>query len=615
MNWNHPHALSRRAFAASGFVWAVFLVLGGAFFRLQVLGSDQYALQSRNNMLRAIVLPAPRGIIVDRNGVVLATNVPSYTISLLAPNETAFRAILDSIAKYTPFDAERYAGVMQRYGRSPNARVDVMHDVPFEVVAALEERKSSFPGMIVQTEPKRHYPHADIVSHLLGHVGEVSEAELADRQFARARMGTLVGRGGLEGQYHDRLRGFDGHRLVEVDALGRTINEEGVERLEPVQGDTLETSLDFDLQKYVADIFPAFGERGAVIAMDPRNGAVLAMYSAPSYDPNEFIGGVDPDLWNEWLSSESTPLLNRAVQGLYPPASPWKLALALMALERGEVDIETKMPVQCTGGYQYFNRYFRCWRAGGHGALTLAEAIQHSCDVYFYQLGLKLGLEDMLRDGALIGFSRKTGVDLPGEMSPVYPVTTAYFDSLYGSNGWTNAIALNMSIGQGENTQTLISMMRFYAMLARDDGRAPIPRLVPSDRDEQNFPVVASPEHVALLRTPLAMVVDSGTAVRSRIRNLRVAGKTGTAQNPHGPDHGWFLGFAPVDDPRIVVGAIVEFGEHGSSIAPMVSRIIARHLLGPDADVDRPVRWVLPSDSVPTSDTLQRGPIRRRGTR
>ena len=615
MNWNHPHALSRRAFVASGFVWAVFLILGGAFFRLQVLGSDQYALQSRNNQYRPVALPAPRGIIVDRNGVVLATNVPSFTISLLAPNETAFRAILDSIVTYVPLDAARYAAVMQRYRRSPDDPVDVMRDAPFAVVAALEERKSSFPGMIMQTEPKRSYPHGDIVSHLLGHVGEVSEDELAGQQFARARLGTLVGRGGLEGQYHDRLQGFDGHRLVEVDALGRTIADEGVERLEPVQGDTLETSLDFDLQKYIADIFPAFGERGAVMAMDPRNGAVLAMYSVPSYDPNEFIGGVDPDLWNAWLSSESAPLLNRAIQGLYPPASPWKLALALMALERGEVDLDTKMPVQCSGGYQYFSRYFRCWRASGHGDLTLAEAIVQSCDVYFYQLGLKLGLEGMLSDGARLGFSRKTGVDLPGEMRPLHPVTTSYFDSLYGSNGWTNAITLNLAIGQGENTQTLISMMRFYAMLARDDGRAPIPRLVPSDGDEQDFPVVAMPENVALLRAPLEMVVESGTAVRSRIRNLRVAGKTGTAQNSHGLDHGWFIGFAPVDDPQIVVGAIIEFGEHGSRVAPMVSRIIARHLLGTAPAADRAIRWVLPSDSVPPSDTLPPGPLRRPGTR
>jgi penicillin-binding protein 2 len=613
MNWDHPHVLARRAFAASVFVGGVFLVLGGAFFRLQVLGWDQYALQSRNNRFRPVAVPAPRGIIVDRHGVVLATNMPSYTISLLASSDAAVQATLDSMTRYTAFDSSLNAGVLWRYDRSPDNPVVIMRDAPFEVVAALEERKSSFPGLIVQTEPKRQYPHADIVSHLLGYVGEVSEDELATGQFARARMGTLVGRGGLESRYDDDLRGLDGERLVEVDALGRMVKDEGGGRLEPRQGDTLHTSLDFDLQQYVAELFPAFGERGAVIAMDPRNGAILAMYSAPSYDPNEFIGGVDPELWETWLASESTPLLNRAIQGLYPPASPWKLALALMGLERGAVDLDTKMPVQCAGGYQYFNRYFRCWRASGHGGLTLAEAIQHSCDVYFYQLGLMLGLDSTLVDAAQIGFARKTGIDLPGEVAPLFPETTAYLDSLYGPQGWTNAVALNMAIGQGENSQTLIGMMRFYAMLARDDGNAPTPMLVPLEDGAADFPVVASSANVAQLRPPLEMVVASGTAVASRIRNLRIAGKTGTAQNPHGPDHGWFIGFAPVDAPEVVVGAIVEFGEHGSSVAPMVTRIIARHLLGPDADRDRPVRWVLPADSAPTPVQLEPDSSRQGG--
>lgn len=605
MNWNHPHSLSRRAFSASVFVGGVFLVLGGAFFRLQVLGSDQYAVQSRNNRLRPVVLPAPRGIIVDRNRVVLATNVPSYTISLMALNETAFLATLDSITKYTSLDSVMRAAVLRRYERSPDDPVLVMRDAPFEMVATLEERKPSFPGLIVQTEPKRHYPHGDIVSHLLGYVGEVSEEELASRRFVGARMGSLVGRGGLEGQYDGRLRGLDGERLVVVDALGRTIKDEGGEQLEPQQGDTLHTALDFGLQRYIAGLFPKFGERGAVIAMDPRSGEILAMYSAPTYDPNEFIGGVDPDLWSEWLASESTPLLNRAVQGLYPPASPWKLALALIALERGDVTLDSKMPVQCTGGYQYFSRYFRCWKSSGHDDLTLAEAIEQSCDVYFYQLGLKVGLENVLLEGGRIGLAGRTGIDLPGEVAPVFPATTAYFDSLYGSRGWTNAVTLNLAIGQGENSQTLISMMRFYSLLARDDGRAPTPMLVVQEETSSEFPLVASPENVAKLRSPLEMVVARGTAVRSRIANLHIAGKTGTAQNPHGLDHGWFIGFAPAEAPEVVVGAIVEFGEHGSSIARMVTQIIARHLLGPDADLGRPVTWVLPSDSVPASAVVE----------
>lgn len=599
MNWNHPHELARRSFTASVVVGAVFLVLGGAFFRLQVLGSDRYAVQSRNNRLRPVALPAARGIIVDRNGVVLATNVPSYTISLLARDEATFRATLDSIRAYTPLTDEDYAAVMERYERSPENPVLVLRDAPFEVVATLEERKSSLAGMIVQTEPKRRYPHGDIVSHLLGYVGEVSETELATRDFAGARMGALVGRGGLEEQYDGQVRGLDGRRLVVVDALGRMIRDDGGERMDPQQGDTLHTSLDFELQRYIAQLFPAYGEGGAVVAMDPRSGEILAMYSVPTFDPNAFIGGVDPDLWTAWLASERTPLLNRATQGLYPPASPWKLALALMALERGEVDLDTKMPVRCTGGYQYFNRYFRCWRAAGHGDLTLAEAITQSCDVYFYQLGLKLGLAETLRQAADLGLATKTGIDLPAEEDPVFPASTAYFDSLYGPRGWTNAVTLNFAIGQGENTQTLINMVQFYAMLARDDGRVPIPSFVP--QPDREFARLVSAEHVVDLRPPLEMVVASGTAVASRIQNLRIAGKTGTAQNAHGPDHGWFIGFAPVDAPEVVVGAIVEHGEHGSSIAPMVTSVIARHLLGPDADLDRPVRWVLPADSAPVA--------------
>ena len=478
-----------------------------------------------------------------------------------------------------------------------------MRDAPFEIVAALEEHKPSLPGMIIQTEPKRRFPYGELVSHLVGYVGEVSEDELADGRFAGARLGTLVGRGGLEDQYDDRLRGFDGERLVVVDALGRTIDDESGEQLEPRQGDTVRTALDLDLQQYVADLFPP-DKRGAVMAMDPRNGEILAMYSAPSFDPNTFIGGIDPAAWEALRTSEDAPLLNRAVQGAYPPASPWKLVVALMALERGVVDFDTTMPVECSGGFQYFNRYFRCWRQRGHGTLTLAEAIQHSCDVYFYQLGLKLGLDSMLHDGAALGFAENTGVDLPSEVTSTFPASTAYFDDLYGPRGWTNAVTLNLAIGQGENSQTLINMMRFYAMLARNDGTAPVPHLVLGEDLPVDDVVYASVENILGLRDALEMVVERGTAIASRVADLRIAGKTGTAQNSHGPNHGWFIGFAPAEEPEIVVGAIIEFGEHGSSVAPMVNRIIARHLLGPGNEPARPLRWVLPADSAPAAIPL-----------
>ncbi|MCZ6916518.1 MAG: penicillin-binding protein 2 [Gemmatimonadetes bacterium] len=609
MNWNHPHILARRAQLASVMVGGLFVVLVGAFFRLQVVGADQYQIQSRNNSRRPVVLRAPRGIIVDRHGAVIATNVPSYTISLIAATRSAFEATLDSMLVYGTLDSLRREEVLGRYERSPDNSAVIMRDAPFAMVAALEERKSSFPGLIVQTEPKRHYPHRDIISHLLGYVGEVSEEELAASRFVRARLGGLVGRGGLEEQYDSRLRGFDGRRLVVVDALGRTIGDDGGERLEPEQGDTIRTALDLDLQQYVADVFPA-GQRGAVMAMDPRNGDILAMYSSPSFDPNAFIGGIDRDLWEEWRTAEDTPLLNRAVQGIYPPASPWKLVLALLALEKRGLTLDTKMPVQCSGGYQYFTRYFRCWKSTGHGELTLLEAIQHSCDVYFYQLGLHLGLDVLFEGPAALGLTSRTGVDLPNEVVPTYPPGRSYFDDLYGPRGWTTAVTLNLAIGQGENAQTLINMMQFYAMLARNDGAAPVPRLVLDRGEPVLVPGLASPENILGLREALEMVVERGTALRSRLANLRIAGKTGTAQNSGGPNHGWFIGFGPVEDPQVVVGAIVEFGEHGSVVAPMVTRIIERHLLGPDAAADRPVRWILPSDSAPVPIEIE--PRRRR---
>lgn len=592
--------MARRAQVASSIVVAMFVVLGGAFFRIQVLDDDYYAQQARQNRLRPVRVPAPRGVIVDRRGEALATNEPSYTVSILASSEDAMRATLDSMVTYALIEADDIETVVQRFRRSLGNPVVIQRDAPFDAIATLEERRPAFPGLIIQTEPKRRYPQGDLTAHVLGYVGEISEEELnaARRRTGNARLGALVGRGGLEDEYDAALRGYDGERMIVVDALGRMIDATGNSRLEPRQGDTLRTTLDLDLQRFARDEFPV-GYRGAVVAMDPRTGGILAMVSVPSFDPNAFVGGVDPELWASLLASEDTPLLNRAVQGIYPPASPWKLAVAAIALERGEVTVDSRMPVRCRGGMQYFNRYFRCWKADGHGDLTLAEAIQHSCDVYFYQLGLQLGLDTLLHESTRLGFASRSGIDLPAEQSPTFPASTQYFDRLYGPGAWTSGVTLNLAIGQGENAQTPINMVKFYGALARGDGRAPTPHLVEALDGPPVGDQIISPEHVRELREALEMVVESGTAIASRVRNLRIAGKTGTAQNAHGENHGWFIAFAPAEAPEIVVGAIVEFGEHGSSVAPYVNRIIARHLLGPAVDLDRPVQYVLPSDSAP----------------
>lgn len=599
MTWQNPYELSYRAAAVRVVTLAVFLVLALAFFRVQVLSSDRYEVQSQENRLRPVTLPAPRGLLVDRHGVVLADNVPGYSVALLASSEDSLLARLDRLASLLPLDSSQVAGIVRRYLGAPTEPVVLLRDAPFEVVSALEEQRAWYPGLVIRSDPKRRYPFGGQAGHVVGYVGEITEEELQSATFRGARGGTLVGRDGLEQVYDERLRGHDGVRFVEVDALGRTVREASeVEVLPPQQGETVRSTLDIELQQYVAGLFPA-GRRGAVIALEPASGDVLALYSAPSYDPNAFIGGYDPEAWRRLSESEEFPLFNRATQARYAPASPWKLVVAAMALERGLVTMDSKMSIPCEGGMRYYNRYFRCWRTEGHGHLTLFEAIQHSCDVFFYQLGLTLGLQNLLHDAVALGFRERSGIDLPNEYRPQFPPSTEYYNQLYGPRGWTNAVTLNLAIGQGENAQTLINMTQFYAMLANRRGAAPRPHLVSGSRGE---PRALGLERAALdgLREALVAVVSRGTAAGARIADLHIAGKTGTAQNPQGPDHGWFIAFAPVEDPQIVVGAIVEFAEHGSSVAPMVTRIVARYLLGPDAVPAGPV-WSLemPADSAP----------------
>jgi penicillin-binding protein 2 len=599
VTWQNPYELTHRATAVRAVTVVVFVVLAFSFFRVQVLSSDRYEVQAQENRLRPVTLPAPRGLLTDRHGVVLADNVPGYSIALLASSVDSLMAKLERVSTLLPLDSAQVDGIVRRYLRAPTEPVIVLRDAPFDAVSALEEQRAWNPGLVIRSDPKRRYPYGEVTAHLAGYVGEITESELQTPEYRNARGGTLVGRDGLEQVYDELLRGHDGVRFVEVDALGRTVREaDEVEVLLPEPGQTVRSTIDIELQQYIADLFPA-GRRGAVIAMEPTQGEILALYSAPGYDPNAFIGGYDPEEWQQLAGSEEFPLFNRATQARYAPASPWKLAVAAMALERGLVTMDSKMAMPCEGGMRYYNRYFRCWRTDGHGQLTLFEAIQHSCDVFFYQLGLTLGLTNLLHDAVALGFRERSGIDLPNEYRPQFPPSTEYYNQLYGPRGWTNAVTLNLAIGQGENAQTLVNMMMFYSMLANRRGVAPRPRLVGSGRGELRSLGLEEPA-LDGLREALVAVVDRGTAAGAQIADLHIAGKTGTAQNPQGLDHGWFIAFAPVEAPEVVVGAIVEFAEHGSSVAPMVTRIIARHLLGPDAVPTGPI-WSLemPADSAP----------------
>lgn len=575
----HPNAVQERARVASALLFFAFLFLAGAFFRTQVLQGARYVLQSEENRLRELPLPAPRGVIYDRAGRVIAENIPGYEIALLARNEDSLRVMMRRIGQVVPVTPEQVGAAVRRYRREPSRPTVLFPDAPFSLVSVLEERRVEFPGLIIQSSPKRYYPDGPAVSALVGYTGEISESELGQAEFVEYKAGQQVGKDGIEREYEAQLRGHEGARYVEVDARGRVVREQARPDLPPEAPAPLHTHIDLDLQRFV---YRLFGDSliGGLVALEPHSGQVLALHSAPTYDPNQFIGGIPQAYWDELQEDPRKPLYNKAIKGLYSPGSTWKLHTAITAMELGLVRIDDRMPHACDGGYQFGNRYFRCWKEDGHGDVTLAEAIEGSCNVYFYQLAERIGLQRLVAGGLSLGGRERTGVDLPAETRPVFPTDPAreYYDRRFGPNGWSQGVALNLGIGQGENTQTVINMARFYAALATDGTAAP-PSVVGSTLERTRM-FNLSPQQLRSLQNAMADVVGTGTARGSRLEGIVVAGKTGTTQNPQDPtrDHSWFVGYAPADDPQIVVALMIEFGGSGSRAARAATRVIEHYL-------------------------------------
>ena len=578
----HPNDIQRRGRAANVMIAGVLLFLTGGFFRSQVLQHQKYALQSETNRLRELPLPAPRGIIYDRNKKVIADNVIGYSVSILAQKEDSLRAVLQRLGGTINLTAPQVDQALRRFRRAPARPTVIIPDASFDVVSVLEEHRTQFPGLIIQSAPRRFYPDGPVVSPFVGYTAEVSEAELAQPAFAEYKAGQQTGKQGLEREYESLLRGKEGSQFVEVDARGRIVRTAGARQdLTPVAAPPLYTNIDLDLQRYIANIFGDSLQGGAV-AIDPKTGGVLALYSAPTWDANRFIGGIPAQYWDSLRNDPRRPLYNKALQGRYPPGSTFKLATTVVGLETGTVTMKDHMPIPCTGGMSYGNRYFRCWDKRGHGSLDLAGAIAKSCDVYFYQLGLKLGISRLLAGGVQLHMNEKAGIDLPEELRPRWPETTDYFNRRYGKSGWTQSVVLNLAIGQGENSQTILNMARFYSALATD-GSAARPEI--ARLKQERVPIMKlTPEQLDEVRGALVGVVAHGTAAASAIKGVLLAGKTGTAQSgkftPGGTElnHAWFVGFAPANDPKIVVAVMIEFGGHGTRSAAIASKIIAAYL-------------------------------------
>jgi len=451
--------------------------------------------------------------------------------------------------------------------------------------AALMERRSEFPNVYVEMRPQRRYVGGPAVSHVLGYIGEITPEELGSQMFPtdRYQQGVIVGRTGIERQYESILQGHPGVRYVEVDARGSVMGDFAGSTSRPsMAGGDLRLSIDLELQQWIDRIFPK-DKMGAVVAIDPTDGTILALYSAPTFDPNDFVGGIDPELWEQLNSDPGKPLYNRAVLGLYAPASTFKLATAAIALDLGLISPQDHMPIPCSGGMSYANRYFRCWDPQGHGSLDLAGAIQHSCDVYFYQLGLKIGLERLLQEGTTnIGLSRRCGIDLPEEKAGIFPADAEFWQIRFGYSPNESEV-LSLAIGQGPNSQTPLKMAQFYTALARD-GSSPAPSFFTGRQDEaEGFELKLSADGIEALRQGMRQVVGrGGTGYMSSLPYWDLMGKSGTGQNSLSlqglaDDHAWFAAIAGPrgKPPGIVVVVLVEFGGGGSAVAAPIAAKVA----------------------------------------
>ena len=567
-----------------GVILAALLV---GLVKLQVADHAELAEQSENNRIRVVPIIPPRGLVSDREKRVIIDNRPSYTVSVVPAEEVA-GVTVPRLSELIGLDTLEIRKRIRKNQVSRYQPAAVTRDIAFDVVAVLEEQNAKFPGVSYQMERVRQYTGELRAESYTGYVGEVSEDDLKRRAPIDYRLGCMIGKKGLERYYDYLLRGREGTEYIEVSASGLIIGTyEEKAPIPAVPGADLELTVDIDLQRACVNALDTF-YCGAIIALDPRNGEILAVTSYPGYDANIFSSVIPADLWQQISSDSTHPLLNRPLNGLYPPGSTVKFVTVGAALEENLINRNTTLK-PCYGGYRFGNRTFRCWRPEGHGALAAAASLEQSCDVFMYQLGLKLGIDELSSYYTRCGFARVTGVDLPGESPGLIP-TTDYYDERYGVKKWTNGLVLNNSIGQGEILVTPLQLAQFYCGLA-NDGVVYRPHLIrkilkPDGEEVSVTPVVSfrlpfSVSTLEVLNEGLRLVVEGehGTAKSLRNQRYRLGGKTGTAENPHGDNHAWFVGMAPLEEPEIVVCAIVENAGHGSDVAaPVVKQILDAYM-------------------------------------
>ncbi len=591
--------LKRRLMGGAFFMLIAFAVLAARLFYLQVIEGEEYLRLSENNCIRLKSVEASRGLIYDRNGVLLVDNRPSFDLKIVLKDARPIKKTLETLAGFTQIPLEELqAKIDGNKGGGKYKPLLLKKGISRDQLALVEAHSFDLPGVQVDVEPRRNYVYKMSAAHLLGYLGQINGGELSSGKYPGVRGGDSIGKYGAEKVFEDLLRGKRGGRQVEVDASGRLVRV--IKTVDSVPGKNLFLTINNTLQQTAEAMLR--DKAGAIVALDPSNGDVLVMASNPSFDQNDFIGGISSKKWKKLLADPDRPMSNKAIQGEYPPASTYKMITAIAALEEGVVDTGTK--VFCSGQYKFGNRVYRCWKKWGHGELNLLGAIEKSCDVYFYKAGEALGVDSLAQYAKGCGLGKVTGIELEHERPGLVP-TSAWKRKRYGV-AWQPGETLSIAIGQGFNLVTPLQMAVFTAALG-NGGTLYRPRILKSVQtlngevaDVVEPEIIgglpAGKETLKIVRKGLLDVVqgERGTARRIRIKGVEIAGKTGTAQvfslkkkdresdkrlDYNLRDHAWFVCYAPAENPVIAISVMVEHGEHGSSAAaPMAGAVLRAYL-------------------------------------
>ncbi len=572
----------------AAFIIFVTLILFIRLWYLQAVKGEYYHDQAESNRIRPVKIRPPRGIIYDRNGRPIVENVLTFDVSLVPEDTQDLDATINKLSTIVKLRPEAIHATLDDSAsvRSKYEPLKIREEAPWDEVAVVEAHQEDLAGAIIEPEHRRHYPYAGLASHQLGYIGKVSPSQ---RKQEQTDIGLLTGQGGLEKVYDRYLRGIAGRRMIQVNAAGRKVKDLGIE--EPRPGTDIYLTIDLDVQKVAEE---ALGDRqGAVVAMDPNSGEILALASHPNYDPNLFPRGISPKDWIRLTNDPTHPLYNRAIQSVYPPGSTFKIIVALAGLDSGVIKLDDK--VACRGYIQSGKHSFRCWKKGGHGAISFHRAIVESCDVYFYTMGERIGWDRVAEYAKKLGYGSLTGIPLPDEKPGLIPTTE--WKKARTKEPWYAGDTYINSIGQGFVLVSPIQACQMISAVA-NGGYFYRPTLLKQTRNRETGAVkvftserlnriVLDASALEEVRKALTGVVSEpgGTGHAAQSPFTTVAGKTGTAQviaqkipgrklSGKTQDHAWFIAYAPVDDPKIAVAVLVEHGGHGGGAAAPVARSV-----------------------------------------